>query len=178
MDTAEIIAVDVVNWVCFREDMVEDSSISMYSSTMQQLVLKGLETFELAFRELIPVVNRTNAASIFTKTLRKMLRGKAFHWGNIVSVYILGATIARRLAENGDDVHGFTTNTFMPAVHRHISPRVSRIGGWDAFHRFFVQRCDEQTLDVHVAEQPSRFIVQLIVLGMGLLAAAAVTLHR
>ena len=166
MEIAEKIAKDVVKRVC-HYNLPEECGLHSYR--MQDLVLEAMKKFDVMeafFNDLTQHLTLEDAAHIFHQSLEEMLQ-EELNWGRLVSVYVLGAAVAKRLHETTTrtDVKRFTKEVFMPAMRQHVSPWVHSHGGWNAFLQFFSQR-DEPQADL------SRFALQLIALGISILSTA------
>lgn len=165
MEIAEKIAKDVVKRVC-HYNLPEECSL--YSFRMQDLVMDAMTKFkamEALFNDLTQDLTLDNATEIFHRSVEEMFQHE-LNWGRLVSVYMLGAAVAKRLQETSTkaDVKQFTKEVFVPTMRQHVSPWVHAHGGWNAFLRFFAERHDAEQDD------QSRFAIQLIALGITMLS--------
>lgn len=167
MEIAEKLARDVVKRVCYQ-NFSEDCCIHSYR--MQDLVVDAMKKFdamETLFNDLTLNFTLEDAAQIFQRSIAEMFEHE-LNWGRLVSIYMLGAAVAKRLQETSTkaEVNQFTKEVFMPEMRRRVSPWVHSHGGWNAFLAFFARRQAEPV-------DQSRFALQLITVGIAMLTSVA-----
>ena len=165
----EKIARDVVKRVCYH-DLLKDCGICSYR--MQDLVVAEMQKFdamEVLFNDLTRNFTVEDAAHIFNRSMEELFEPE-LNWGRLVTVYMLGAAVAKRLQETSTKakVQQFVNETFVPAVNQRITPWVHHHGGWSSFLEFFAQRHDEPV---------SNFAMQLIAVGAAMLSAVVIFHH-
>ena len=168
MEIAEKIAKDVVKRVC-HYNLPEECSL--YSFRMQDLVMAAMhkfKTMENLFNDLTQDLSLADATDLFHRSVEEILQQRELNWGRIVSVYMLGAAVAKRLHETSTtaEVEQFSNDVFASTMRQHVSPWVHEHGGWNAFLRFFAERYHTEQ------EDQSQFAIQLIAVGITMLSTA------